>query len=209
MLDGQYRHGIFEVSHTGLEDQTRDLFETLPQLPGLTYHGITGNHDFTFTEACGVEVGHFITNYFRDRGRTDFKFYGNRSAFLKIRGVLLHLWHPRSGVSYARSYGIQKQIEKYSSIKPQIMLAGHWHVHCTVFERGIHALACPTFQGGGSAFSKSLGGAPAIGGMILSWDLTTHGTIRNFGHQYRAYFEVEKPVIVENVLDATPIKDKP
>jgi len=210
VLDGMYRHGVFEVSHVGLEEQTRDLFETLPKLPGLNYRGITGNHDFTFTEANGVEVGHFIENYFRKRGRDDVHFYGNRGAFLKVCGAVVHLWHPRSGVSYARSYALQKHVEKYSSgEKPNILLAGHWHVYCHVYERGVHALACPTFQGGGSAFSKSLGGAPAIGGMILSWDLTKHGTMRSFIHEYRAYFEVEKPQQImddSEYLEEIPVK---
>lgn len=193
VLDGCYRHGVWEVSHSGLDDQAQDLFEVLPKLPGLSYHAITGNHDFTFTEANGVSVGPFLTNYFKERGRNDLHFYGDRGAFLKVKGAVVHLWHPRSGGSYARSYPLQKHIERYSSNeKPNAVCAGHWHVYCHVFERGVHALACPTFQGGGSAFSKSLGGAPAIGGMILSWDLTEHGTMRSFIHEYRAYFEIEK-----------------
>ena len=43
VLDGCYRHGLFELSHSGLDAQTRDLFETLPRLAGLTYHAIGGN----------------------------------------------------------------------------------------------------------------------------------------------------------------------
>jgi hypothetical protein len=199
VLDGMYRHGIWEVSHPGLQLQAEDLFETLPHLPGLTYHCITGNHDFTFTEANGVNVGQYITTYFRARGRNDIRFYGDRGAFLQIRGALVHLWHPRSGGSYAKSYGIQKHIEKYSSgEKPHILLCGHWHVFCHVYERGVHGIACPTFQGGGSAFSKSLGGAPAIGGLILSWMTTKHGTLRNFSLENRSYFEAEKPHRVED-----------
>lgn len=199
VLDGMYRHGVYEVSHVGLDDQARDLFETLPRLPGLTYHAITGNHDATFTDSSGVDVGRYLENYFQRHGRNDLFFYGNRGAFLKIRGAVVHLWHPRSGVSYARSYALQKLIEKYSSgEKPNVLLGGHWHVYCHVFERGVHALACPTFQGGGSAFSKSLGGAPAIGGMILEWDLTEHGTMRSFRHEFRAYYEVEKPQRIAN-----------
>lgn len=199
VLDGDYRHGKFEMSHMGLDAQTQDLFETLPKMPGLRYHSITGNHDFTFTEQSGVDVGQFIMNYFKERGRDDISFYGNRGAFLRIRGAVVHLWHPRSGVSYARSYAIQKHIEKYaSSEKPHILLCGHWHVYCHVYERGVHGVACPTFQGGGSAFSKSLGGAPAIGGLILSWGLTEDGTMREFALKMRAYFEQETPVRVED-----------
>jgi hypothetical protein len=212
VLDGGYRHGIFEVSHTGIDAQAQDLFETLPHLPGLNYRCITGNHDFTFTESIGVDVGDYLESYFSKRGRSDLHFYGNRGAFLKVKGAIVHLWHPRSGVSYARSYAIQKHIEKYSSgEKPNILLCGHWHVYCHVYERGVHGIACPTFQGGGSAFGKSLGGAPAIGGMILSWDLTEHGTMRHFIHEYRAYFEVEKPHTIDDdtaYLEEMPVDRK-
>ena len=202
VLDGMYRHGIWEVSHPGLDLQAQDLFETLPKLPGLSYHGITGNHDFTFTEANGVDVGHYVTNYFKDRGRDDIHFYGDRGAFLQIRGALIHLWHPRSGGSYAKSYGIQKHIEKYSSgEKPNVLLCGHWHTFCHVYERGVHGIACPTFQGGGSAFSKSLGGAPAIGGLLLSWLITEHGTLRSFTLEKRSYFEAEQPHRIEDRAD--------
>lgn len=206
VLEGMYRHAVYEVSHVGLDDQTQDLYETLPELPGLTYHCITGNHDFTFTEHSGVDVGNFITNYFRERGRTDIKFYGNRGAFLKVKGIVVHLWHPKSGAGYARSYGIQKQIERYTSLKPAVTLIGHWHTSCYVYERGVHGIACPTFQGGQSAYGKSLGGAPAIGGLILSWDLTAHGTVRNFTYEKRSYFENEKPVDIFNPTDAEPIE---
>lgn len=200
VLDGMYKHGVWEVSHMGMEAQIQDLFETLPQLPGLTYHCITGNHDFTFTESTGLDVGAHIERYFKARGREDVKFYGDRGAFLRIRGAVVHLWHPRANSSYARSYQLQKHIEKYNSAeKPHILLAGHWHVYCHVYEREVHAVACPTFQGGGSAFSKSLGGSPAIGGLILSWQLSKKGSLRSFGVEVRAYPEKE---LVQSVRSA-------
>lgn len=192
VLDGMYKHGVFELTHTGIEAQAQDLFEVLPKRPDLTYHAITGNHDNTFTEASGIAVGPYLASYFQSRGRHDLTFYGDRGAFLGIHGAIIHLWHPRSGAGYARSYALQKHIEKYSSAeKPHILLAGHWHVYCHVYEREVHAVACPTFQGGGSAFSKSLGGAPAIGGLILSWQMTEAGTMRSFGIDVRAYPEKE------------------
>jgi predicted phosphodiesterase len=207
VLDGCYRHGMWEVSHSGLDEQARDLLEVLPKLPGLSYHCITGNHDFTFTEQIGADVGNFLSNYFKENGREDLHFYGNRGAFIKIRGAVVHLWHPKSGAGYARSYAIQKHIEKYSSgEKPNILLTGHWHVFCHVYERGVHGIACPTFQGGGSAFSKSLGGAPAIGGLILSWDVTKDGTLRSFVLEKRSYFEFEQPRSVGDEMgDGIPV----
>jgi UDP-2,3-diacylglucosamine pyrophosphatase LpxH len=200
VVDGVYRHSRFEQTHVGLEEQARDLFEVLPRKKGLTYHGITGNHDFTFTEESGVDVGRYLSDYFRRRGRDDLRFYGDRGAHLKIRGARIHLWHPSGGVAYALSYKMQKKIEGYSSAeKPAVLLIGHWHRAAYIFERGVHAVACGTFQGGGSAFSKSLTmGAPAIGGTILSWQATRDGTLRDFSVERRTYFEVEVPYRVED-----------
>lgn len=209
VLDGNYRHGVWEVSHSGLDAQAQDLFDTLPQLPGLTYHAITGNHDETFWDGAGLDVGKYLEGFFATRGRTDLKFYGNRGAFIKIRGVVVHLWHPKKGTGYARSYGIQKQIEKYTVTKPHAVLAGHWHVFCQVFERGVYGIACPTFQGGGSSFGKSLGGSPAIGGLILKWRITKDGTMRDFSLQKRTYFEVEKPVKLNTTMDGEMVSSVP
>lgn len=196
ILDGDYRHAKFEMSHMGLEDQAKDLFQTLPKLPGLTYHGITGNHDFTFTEANGIDVGTYLEMYFKHRGRSDLKLYGDRSAFIELGegGAIAHLWHPKSGTGYAKSYKVQRLIETYASgEKPHILLVGHWHIFNHVMERGVHGIACPTFQGGGSAFSRSLGGAPAIGGLVLTYSMTEDRTMRDFNLSYRAYYEVEQP----------------
>lgn len=197
LLDGCYKHGVFELSHTGLEDQTQDLFEILPALEGLSYHAITGNHDHTFTELTGVNVGAFITGYFKERGRDDIRFYGDCGAFLHIGGAVVHLWHPLGGASYAKSYKLQKQIEKYGAgEKPDILLTGHLHQFAVVEDRGVFAVLCPTFQASGSAFSKRLGGQPALGGLIISWEIAGKDLVRNFSVERRRYFEVEGPTKV-------------
>ena len=194
LLDGCYKHGVFELSHVGLEDQTKDLFETIPALPGLAYHCITGNHDHTFTELTGVNVGAFIVGQFKERGRKDIRFYGDCGAFIEICGAVVHLWHPMKGVAYAKSYQLQKQIEKYGSgEKPHILLAGHWHQFAVVEDRGVFGIACPTFQASGSAFSKRLGGQPALGGLIVCWEIAGKDLVRNLSVERRRYFELELP----------------
>lgn len=197
LLDGCYKHGLWELSHHGLDEQVDDMFATLPALDGLRYHAITGNHDETFEDTCGIHVGPYIEDRFRSRGRHDVRFYGRRGAWIRIGGAVVDLWHPRGGGSYAKSYKLQKKIEGYAAgQKPHILLVGHWHQYCHLYERGVHGFLCPTFQGGGSSFGKSLGGAPTIGGLIMSWDLTEGGTMRRFAHEYRAYFEAERVVDV-------------
>ncbi len=196
ILDGCYAHGEFEMSHMGIDEQTRDLFETLPKLPGLTYHAIGGNHDGTFMAKTGVDVPAFISAYFRARGRKDFFAYGNRGAMLKVCGALLYMWHPGGSIGYAVSYKMQKKIEGFApGSKPQLLQIGHWHKMASVDTRGVFAFAAGTFQGAGSAFGLSLTDGPcAIGGTLLSFDLTKDGTLRDIVYAPRRYFELEQPL---------------
>jgi UDP-2,3-diacylglucosamine pyrophosphatase LpxH/biotin operon repressor len=194
VLDGCYEHGRWEVTHPGIDDQADDLFETLPKLEGLTYHCIEGNHDEVFRSKAGIDVGRYLQARFEGRGRNDLKFYGSRGAMLKVRGALFELWHPRGSGSYAKSYRGQKFVaNSFGPYKPDIVLIGHFHSFNYCVERGIHVLQCPTFQGSGSSFSKSLGGSPSIGGMVLSWRLTSDGTLRDFNLSLRSYYEREAP----------------
>jgi predicted phosphodiesterase len=204
-LDGCYRHGVYELTHSGVQDQARDAAEVLPRLPGLTYHAIMGNHDGTFSERTGLDVGRAIVAAWSEFGRSDLTTYGDRSAYLRIGGVVAHLWHPKKSEAYARTYHLQKQIERYSAIKPQLLLAGHWHTTASCAERGVEGIAVPCWQGSGSAFAKSLGGSPAIGGLILEWRLTEHGTIRDFAIRPRRYYERERIVEVRNRLGGVEV----
>lgn len=195
LLDGCYKHGVFELRYSGVEDQTKDFERALPQHEGLRYHAITGNHDFTFTEASGIDVGQYITGHFAKCGRTDIAFYGDRAATLGIGGTTVRLLHPTGSCSYAISYKLQKFVESFDSAeKPGILLVGHYHRSCYIYTRGVHAFAVPTFQGPGSAFGKSLGlGPQAMGGLILSWRLTKMKTIRDMTIRPLSYFRVERP----------------
>jgi len=193
VVDGIYEHGIYEVSHSGLEAQTEDLYETLPQLPGLRYHCIGGNHDDTASDAVGIDAGQYIQNYFQSRGREDIRFYGRRSAFLRIGGIVVHLWHPKGSCGLSPAHPLTKKINSYPvGAKPHVLLVGHYHTTAYVEKRGVHAIACPTFQAPGSAFGNSLATDCVTGGNLLGWDVTEHGTIRNFHFIPRRYFVVER-----------------
>lgn len=193
LLDGIYNHGKFEVSHNGLEAQTDDMLTTLPRLEGLRYWGITGNHEQTFAAQVGLNVGNYIQSRAREtHGRQDIRFFGGRSAYFKVGGAKVHLWHPGGGGSYAKSYKLQKKIESYMpGRKPDILFTGHFHQAAYLVERGIHAFLASSFQGGGSDFAKSLIGSGDIGGWILKWRMTEHGTIRDLVPHKRTYFERE------------------
>lgn len=181
-LDGMYKHDApGSQRYVGVDAQARDAMAVLPHLPGLTYHAITGNHDETFTKAAGVSIGPYMQNLFRAAGRPDLNFYGDRGALLNLHGTTIELWHPLSGIGYARDYKMRKHIEAMPSVcKPHLLLIGHWHTYCHIFTRDVQAIACPTFQSGGGSYGKAIGGAPSIGGLILSWQMTEDNTMREF-----------------------------
>lgn len=200
LLDGCYRHGRWELTHHGFYDQCEDFCAGLPQRKGLRYLGISGNHDQTFEET-GLVVHTAIEDVFRRNGRTDLTMLGARGATVRLRGkgdpergLLVEMWHPLKGPAYALSYKLQKKIEGYApGQKPDVLLTGHWHQSVYVNQRGIHALSCGTFQGGGSAFGRALGGSPSIGGWTLQYALTPDGTVRELAPKWHGYFESEAP----------------
>lgn len=205
LLDGVYRHSIWEQSHRGYEEQVACAIECLPRMPGATWYFIQGNHDETLGEASGLEVGRAIEQSFTAAGRNDLKYLGPRAAYVRLvgpgerRGIFVELWHPRDkGNAYAKSYRMQKHIENYApGQKPDVLFAGHWHQQFYFTTRGVHAFSAGCWQGGQSSFGKSLGGAPAIGSWIVEYAVTDSGTIRHIRPEWCGYFETESVRDVE------------
>lgn len=197
ILDGVYSHSRYEQTHHGFHEQANDAPNAFPQLEGLRYVGITGNHDETFESQIGLSVVASLPAVFRDHGRKDFEMIGARGAYVRFapkggRGVLIEMWHPRKSPAYAVSYHLQKHVEEYAvGAKPDFLYAGHWHQQCYVERRGVHCFSSGTFQGGQSAFSKSIGGAPSIGGWVVRFTQTPNGTVRDVRPSWTSYYENE------------------
>lgn len=198
ILDGCYRHSRWEESHHGYQAQSARAAKVFPQLPGLRYVGIIGNHDETFESDSGLSVVASLPQVFRDAGRSDFELLGARGAYVRFapkggRGVLVELWHPIGGGAYAVSYKLQRHVEEYGvGQKPDFMFAGHWHQQCYIVRRGVHCFSAGTFHGGGSSFGKALGGAQAIGGWTVRYSQTRDGTVRDVAPTWRGYYETEQ-----------------
>ncbi len=198
LLDGCYRHGKWELTHHGFQEQVAEFREGLPRKSGLRYVGITGNHDQTFENESGMIVHEAINEHFAAHGRHDLQLLGARGAYVRLhtgkeRGVFVEMWHPLKGPAYALSYKLQKHVEGYApGQKPDFLFTGHWHQSTYVPVRGVHAYSSGTFQGGGSSFGKSLGGAPSIGGWIIRYGLTPEGTVRDVTSQWKNYYETEQ-----------------
>lgn len=197
LLDGVYRHSMWEQSHRGFDEQVREAARSLPKRPGMSWHLVIGNHDQTFEDSCGLDVGRAIVDTFRSEGRTDWHYHGSRGAYLRLaapgeRGIVVEMWHPKKGAGYALSYAMQNHIRDYAvGAKPDCLLVGHWHQQCYFVSRGVHAMSCGTWQGGRSSYGKSLGGSPAIGGWVVEYGVTAEGTVREFCPTWNAYYENE------------------
>lgn len=178
LLDGYYHnHGKFELSHAGLTKQMGALLDLLPKLPGLKYVCSLGNHDHTYVESTGLDLVETINSFARKRGRSDITVYshspsggvrGAREVFVKVHGVDVCMWHPRSGFSQAT---IRRQVKGFPrGVSPRFMFIGHWHVFDRLMEGQCEAFCCQSFQGGGSDFGQSLPGSTMVGGLIVSWE---------------------------------------
>jgi len=196
LLDGDYRHSRWDLRAHGWRAQADECIRELPQLDGLRYLFVDGNHDETHSDKAGFLSGQQLVTLARDQGRDDLTYLGPRRAYVQLHGgsrpVRVELWHPRKGKAYALSYALQNHIRDYSpGEKPDILLAGHWHAHVGLEQRGVHAWMVPTFSAPGSSFSKSLGGAVSMGGLIISYELTEGGTLRHVACERSAYYESE------------------
>lgn len=198
MLAGQSEKIRWDLAEHGLDAQCAAAFEGLPRKPGLEYHFIDGNHDEHFWNLSGQLTGPRLVEYFQARGRTDLVCTGQRAGlvFLKApkvkRPVVVKLWHPKAGKSYALSYQPQNHIRDMAvGVKPDILVCGHWHVAGYFEQRGVHALLAGTFEGPGSSFSQSLGGAVSCGGTVVTFGVTEQGTLRHFMPDRTSYYEEE------------------
>lgn len=198
MLDGAYPHGQYELTHSGFEDQSEYCVRNLPEYKGAKWIMIAGNHDESLGDRGSLNVGRALESRFRDAGRKDFTCVGARAADVRIHwkdkdgGLHVRLWHPKKSAGYARTYGAQNYIRDMApGFKPDILAVGHWHTQAYFESRGIHAIMAGCWQGGGSSFSKSLGGAQSIGSWIVDYRLTADGTVRDITPTWVGYYEGE------------------
>lgn len=199
MLCGQSEKIRWDIEHHGLDAQCAAAFEQLPRRDGLEYHFIDGNHDEHFWGLTGQLTGPRLVEYFAARGRHDVHCVGQRAGLVLLRvrecqrPVVVKLWHPKSGKAYALSYHAQNHIRDMPvGVKPDLLVCGHWHVSGFFPQRGVHAILAGCFEGPGSSFSQSLGGAVSNGGAIVSLGVTQHGTLRSIKYDFKPYYVSER-----------------
>ena len=114
-------------------------------------------------------------------------YIGQDSADLNVGGCTLRLFHGGDGNSYALSYRLQKLVESITGgKKPNIILAGHVHKFCYIFDRNIHAISVPAMQSQ-TAFMRARKLAAHTGFLILDFD-TKDGNVCNLSVQLYPFY---------------------
>lgn len=142
MKIGRIGTQIYELSEIGYEAQKAKAIEILGKYKVPIYI-ISGNHDFYYQEYAGANVIKTISDALEN-----VTYIGHDSADIEVDGAIIRLFHGGDGSnSYAVSYRLQKLCEAITGgDKPNILLAGHVHKFCYIFERNIHAISVPCMQ---------------------------------------------------------------
>ncbi len=125
---------------------------------------IGGSHDYSFYQESGIDVLKQISEK-----RPDIKYLGMFGAYINFGRIKIYLMHGTQGVSYARSYRMQKIIEQFPpQQKPHILLLGHYHVTAHLpWYRNVSGFQLPCFQTQ-TNYLRAKGLSPDIGFLILT-----------------------------------------
>ncbi len=130
VLDGHhvYRGQEFELHQHGWDRQSRWFQEQMPHSDKVHTRFITGNHDASFKNEAGIEVGKELSEL-----RPDWEFLGTDIGDVLMtardgRSLKVAMIHPGGGSAYALSYRPQKIVEQWAAgSKPDILGVGHYH----------------------------------------------------------------------------------
>jgi len=188
VLDGHkvYKGQEFDVSALGFAAQRDAWLKTTPEIPGLTTYFITGNHDASFKNLAGVNVGKSLSDL-----RPDWKFLGEDQGEVVLRTMnereyRVRLVHPAGGTAYAISYKSQKQAESITGgAKPNMIGIGHYHKaeHLPNY-RNIDLIQTGTFEWQ-TGFMARLPTPAHVGGWIVR---VTVGDQRSMSNRVSAEF---------------------
>ena len=113
---------IYELREPSYEGQIDYCTSQYPSFSGQTYV-IQGNHDDWWYKSNGSEIVKTIANQ-----RDDITYLGPDVADLKIGKLKIRLFHGSGGDAYAKSYRLQKYLDKIPlAERPHILQTGHIH----------------------------------------------------------------------------------
>lgn len=173
---------VYELSEIGFEAQKKKAIQLMSKYEKPVYI-ISGNHDMYFQEFAGANLVKAVCD-----AVPNMTYIGHDQADIEVGGAVVRLFHGGDGSnSYAVSYRLQKLIEAINGgHKPNILLAGHVHKFCYIFERNIHTISVPCMQAQ-TNFMRAKKLAAHIGFLALEFDVY-EGTVCNLGLQYFPFY---------------------
>lgn len=171
---------IYELSHIGYKQQKELAIEVFSQC-NIPMYVISGNHDAWYMH-MGADIVEQICEEV-----PNMHYLGNNQADITIGGATVRLFHGGDANSYALSYRLQKLAESFTGgKKPNILLAGHTHKLCYIFDRMIHCVSVPSLQMQTSWMAgKKI--AAHTGFLIIEFDTNENG-VCNFQFRYYPFY---------------------
>lgn len=191
MVEGNghvYKGQTFDMIINGADNLIDYATRIYPRIDGITTYYITGNHEYSFQRTDGMDIGTHIA-----AARDDIVYLGYAGAELVLGNLRIYLMHPDGGMSYARSYRLQKIIEQFApEAKPHILLCGHFHVTCHVpMYRNVEGFLLPCFQAQ-TPFLRRKNLFPVIAGMIITITMDGESIVRVVPEYYPLYVPKER-----------------
>lgn len=202
VLDGSKVECVNEQTYVGFERQATRCLRTMPQLDGLSYVAVTGNHDEHFSTDAGFSAGKALENAFRGEGRQDWHFVGAGSGLARVEGCLFRIHHPHgSGATEAQAAGLvrgkidgafEDMIQEYMvhghvrTPIANVVLQGHVHRYVAIHHKHVWGISCPSFQKNGhSVFGRRMKRDASLGGIILRFDVLPSGRVDNLSPSWK------------------------
>ena len=190
ILDGVDSRLIYEQTRVGFQRQAEHCIRHMPELPGLRYLTVSGNHDQHAKDATGLDPGRALQNEFRIAGRMDWHHLGPYRVRYKVDGASFLAYHPNGGASRKHNVlavcypQIDREINDGRSA-PDFFISGHLHKNVTDIDyRGTYSCACPTWQRQRGDFATRLSGKWDVGGMMIDYLVRDDGSVDGKGMRF-------------------------
>jgi predicted phosphodiesterase/biotin operon repressor len=150
-----YKGHLENIVAASVDDQLDIAAEAFSKHPKLEFWGISGNHDYSFTQQNGIRPLAIL-----EQKVDNFKNLGDLRADVIYHGIRIRLLHGASGRAYAKSYPSQTYLRdlfggtEKEDLKnmPHIILLGHYHTLYVGKDHGIHIIQATSFQDGDNEY---------------------------------------------------------
>jgi len=185
-----YRGHEQELVQHGADEQRKKAVEVWPHSDIPTWIIAGSSHEWVYETRCGHNVVETLA-----RDIPNMEYIGGEKGLEGIKelnGMKVKLFHPKGGLSYAKSYKVQKFINNFieeiedtrESVK--LFLTGHLHVSFAMIYRGIASFLVPCLEGQ-TWYLHSKGLHPYLGMWITELTIDTNGNISYMKPKYHSF----------------------